>query len=230
MLTVRGSPDRRPAARLPFSLPPMTLPDRVPLMVLPGAPLFPNALLPLFIFEPRYRAMLAHALTHDRMFAVATLLPGVDEARAAEDFFPIAGVGLVRACVGNIDGTSHLILQGLARVRFTGSVQERPFRIARIEGLPTTDEDRTVEIEALGAKVLELCRVFQERGIELPTPLAAHLSQLSDPDVMADLVAAQPFFIEDPYKRQRVLETPSLPARLRLLIRFLGAELETQES
>src|SRR4030095_4303698 len=53
----------------------VTLPKQVPVMPLPGALLFPHALLPLQIFEPRYREMLKHALAHHRMFCVALLKP-----------------------------------------------------------------------------------------------------------------------------------------------------------
>ena len=76
-----------------------------PSMVLPGTQLFPNALLPLFIFEPRYRAMLAHALAGPRMFCVASVKPGVLEAADDDDLHSVSGVGLVRACVGKEDGT-----------------------------------------------------------------------------------------------------------------------------
>ena len=48
----------------------VTLPEQLPVMPLPGAVLFPHALLPLYIFEPRYRKMLEHALQRDRMFSV----------------------------------------------------------------------------------------------------------------------------------------------------------------
>ena len=51
------------------------LPEQIPVMPLPGALLFPHALLPLYIFEPRYRDMLEHALSHHRMFSVALLKP-----------------------------------------------------------------------------------------------------------------------------------------------------------
>ena len=195
-------------------------------MVLPGALLFPHALLPLHIFEPRYRAMLAHALAGDRMFCIALKKPGIGEVRGPDDFFQVSGLGLVRACVGNPDGTSNLILQGLARVRFTDYVQEKPFHIARLEPLITAGEADSVEIEALGTKVIELCREFKERGVELPAPLEAHLLQLANVDFLADLVAAQPFFVSDPFARQQLLETPSLPSRLRLLIQHLHAELK----
>ena len=47
------------------------LPESVPVMVLPGVTLFPNALLPLYIFEPRYREMLEEALGSARIVAMA---------------------------------------------------------------------------------------------------------------------------------------------------------------
>src|SRR2546422_6295726 len=98
----------------------VALPKKLPVMPLPGAVLFPHALLPLYIFEPRYRQMLKHALTHHRMFCVALIKPHCAEWQSAADFFHTAGVGLIRACVEREDGTSNLILQGLERVRFTG--------------------------------------------------------------------------------------------------------------
>ena len=197
-------------------------------MVLSGVPLFPHSLLPLHIFEPRYRAMLAHALAGERMFAVATSRPGVEEARRPADIFPVAGVGLVRACVGNADGTSQLILQGVTRVRFTQFVQERPFFIARVEAL-TSDQDEgvTVETEALGVKVMELCERFrEERGVDLPPPLQTHALHLADPDLLVDLVGANPHYLPDPLARQKILETTPAPARLRLLIGLLTTELD----
>src|SRR5256885_14068743 len=93
----------------------VVLPETVPVMPLPGAVLFPHALLPLYIFEPRYRDMLAHALAHERMFCVALLRPERAQWKSKDDFFGVATIGLIRACVGRGDGTSNLILQGLQR-------------------------------------------------------------------------------------------------------------------
>jgi Lon protease-like protein len=131
------------------------LPQQVPVMPLPGALLFPHALLPLYIFEPRYRQMLKHALSHHRMFCVALIKPHCTAWQSAADFFHTAGVGLIRACVDRGDGTSNLILQGLERVRFTDFEQEAPFPIARIDSLES-DSLSSVETEALATKVLEL--------------------------------------------------------------------------
>ena len=198
------------------------LPSHVPVMVLPGAMLFPQALLPLYIFEPRYREMLAESLAESRMFCVAMVKPGVEEVSGPRDFFQVAGCGLIRACVGQEDGTSNLILQGLGRVRFTGWRQEKPFRIAEIAPL-ASEEGRSVEAEALGVKVVELCQRFKEQGVQVPDQLDTFLAQLSDPDMLADLVAHK--FVGNPFQRQKLLEEANVPARLRLLIRYLNADL-----
>src|SRR6184192_1908729 len=124
------------------------LPEQVPVMPLSGALLFPHALLPLYIFEPRYQEMLRHALSEQRMFCVALIKPQRTQWKSTDDFFHIAGVGLIRACVGRGDGTSNLILQGLRRVRFAGFEQSAPFPIARIEAVGS-EATTTVETEAL---------------------------------------------------------------------------------
>jgi ATP-dependent Lon protease len=198
------------------------LPKQVPVMPLPGALLFPHALLPLYIFEPRYRQMVQHALTHHRMFCVALIKPHCVEWQSPADFFHTAGVGLIRACVERSDGTSNLILQGLERVRFCSFEQDTPFPVARIDLVESRDAT-TVETEALGEKVLELYANLKSDGRQLPQKVDRYLSQLHDAEMLADLIAST--FIHDPLRRQRVLEESSLNQRLRLLIKYLHDEI-----
>jgi Lon protease-like protein len=200
----------------------MKLPDQVPVMPLPGAVLFPHALLPLYIFEPRYREMLEHALHHHRMFSVTLIKPSCPDWRAPEDFFHLATVGLIRACVGRGDGTSNLILQGLQRVRFADFKQQSPFPIAKIDIVQSHDE-QTVETEALAEKVLELYSKLKRDGRRLPAKVDRYLSQLNDMEMLADLIAST--FVNDPLRRQQLLEKSSLNQRLRLLITYLRDEI-----
>jgi Lon protease-like protein len=199
------------------------LPQQVPVMPLPGALLFPHALLPLYIFEPRYRQMLKHALGHHRMFCVALLKPHCADWQSPADFFQTAGVGLIRACVERSDGTSNLILQGLERVRFADFEQEPAFPIATIERLESAS-DFSVETDALATKVLELYSNVKADGPrQLPPKVDRYLSDLSDPAMLADLVAST--FVSDPLRRQRVLEELSINQRLRLVIQYLLDEI-----
>ncbi len=199
------------------------LPDEVPVMPLPGAVLFPHALLPLYIFENRYRDMLEHALQRDRMFSVTLIKPSCPEWHAPEDFFHFATVGLIRACVGRGDGTSNLVLQGLHRVRFSSFQQETPFPIARIDIIQSRNDTATVETEALGEKVLELYRKLKRAERRLPPKVDRYLAQLGDLEMLADLIAST--FVEDPLRRQNMLEESSLNQRLRLLITYLQDEI-----
>jgi len=200
----------------------VNLPAEIGVMPLPGAVLFPHALLPLYIFEPRYREMLEHALQRDRMFSVTLIKPSCPEWHAPEDFFHFATVGLIRACVGRGDGTSNLVLQGLHRVRFKSFEQKTPFPVAKIDIVEST-ESATVETEALGEKVLELYRKLKRAGRQLPPKVDRYLAQLGDLEMLADLVAST--FVEDPLRRQRMLEESSVNQRLRLLITFLRDEI-----
>jgi|SRR5215471_1623079 len=198
------------------------LPGEVPVMPLPGAVLFPHALLPLYIFEPRYRDMLQHALQRNRMFSVALIKPSCPEWHAPEDFFHVATVGLIRACVGRSDGTSNLVLQGLRRVRFKSFEQETPFPVAKIDILKSTNSG-SVETEALAEKVLELYRKLKRTERRLPPKVDRYLARLGDLEMLADLIAST--FVDDPLRRQRMLEESSVNQRLRLLITFLQDEI-----
>ena len=200
----------------------VTLPEQLPVMPLPGAVLFPHALLPLYIFEPRYRKMLEHALQQHRIFCVTLIKPSCPDWHASEDFVHLATAGLIRACVGRSDGTSNLILQGLQRVRLTSFEQENPFPIASVDTVESRDPT-TVETEALGAKVVELYRGLKHDRRQLPAKLDRYLSELGDLEMLADLMSST--FVNDPLRRQRLLEERSLNQRLRFLIRYLRDEI-----
>jgi len=211
-------------------------------MTLPNATLFPQALLPLYIFEPRYRQMLADALHSNRMFSVAMQKPGNSRETPA----PIAGLGLIRVSVGHSDGTSHLILQGLARVELKEAVRYKPYRIQRIRPLETPPCDN-VKVDALVAKVRELLEERIELGLPFPFPvmspekgskdcsaspsfspkeILSYLDSITDPEQAADLVSCA--VLPGAVERQTILETVDVEARLRRLIHFLLAEIRAK--
>jgi Lon protease-like protein len=197
------------------------IPTEVPVMALANAVLFPHSLLPLHIFERRYCDMLAHCLDGDRMFSVALMKRGIEEAVGIEDLCPVAGVGLIRACVGNENGTSNLVLQGLARVRLVDWMQETPFRIAKIQ-VAKSIPGNPVEADALGEKVKEFCLRIEKIGVPLPPNLMDHLKQIDSPEILSDVVAAA--FVGETFQRQKLLEAYEVCERLRLLIQFLRSQ------
>jgi Lon protease-like protein len=193
----------------------MELPQEVGIMTLPNAILFPQALLPLYVFEPRYRAMLKESLESQRMFAVA--LPN-DSTTPSLVPHRVAGVGLIRACVDKPDGSSNLILQGVSRVRFTDFVQEKPFYVGRIEILETEESD-ALEVEALSVKVLEMIGTMHDKGEIQAEGIMKFLGEIRDYDALADIVTYS--FIEDIESKQKILETLNLRQRLQKVITAL---------
>jgi len=221
----------------------MKLPSEVPVMTLPNATLFPQALLPLYIFEPRYRQLLVDSLDTDRMFSVAMQKPG----RKRETPSPIAGLGLIRVSVGHRDGTSHLILQGLARVELEEPVRYKPYRVHRIRALESPPCNDVV-VDALLAKMRELLDERVALGLSFPFPIMSkskskskppeplpdfsskevleYLDKLTDPEQVADLVSCA--VLSGPEERQTILETVNLESRLKQLIHFLMAEISRE--
>jgi Lon protease-like protein len=218
----------------------MKLPRETPVMTLPNATLFPQALLPLYIFEPRYRKMLADALNSNRLFAVAMQKPG----HLRERPFPIAGLGLIRVSVGHRNGTSHLVLQGIARVELEGAVRYKPYRVHRIRPLATPPCD-SAAADALVGKVRELLAERSKLGLPLPFPVASqmsgsaqppaavstkeimvYLNSISNPEQAADLVSCA--VLPGGAERQAILEAVDVETRLRRLIQFLLAEIRKE--
>jgi len=223
----------------------MQLPLEVPVMTLPSATLFPQALLPLYIFEPRYRKMLADSLKSHRMFSVAMQKPGhMREAPCV-----VAGLGLIRVSVDHPDGTSHLILQGLARVELGQTVRYKPYRVNSIRPLQPEPVDN-VRVDALLSKVHELVEQriklgpsptfppfkpvgsSKKKSAEMPNALPEimqYLQNLPDPETVADLVTVA--LLPRAEHRQTILETIEIDRRLKCLIRFLLADIRrTQKS
>lgn len=206
-------------------------------MTLPNATLFPQALLPLHIFEPRYRKMLADALAGERMFIVAMQKPNC----VRESPSSIAGLGLIRVAVDNPDGTTHLILQGMTRVELAATVRYKPYRVQRIRPLQAAPTDN-VMVDALLAKVRDLVTERIGLGFPFPFPLANksgkkkksgtmsikeivnYLDKLHDADQVADLVSCA--LLPGAVERQTILETVDVEPRLKHLIHFLMAEIK----
>jgi Lon protease-like protein len=187
------------------------LPDHMPVMVLPECHLFPGCLLPLYIFEERYREMLAQALRTNRMFCIGNRIEDSDEVEIS----PHSTAGLVRCCVRQEDGTSHLLLLGLQRIKFTGWLQEMPFRVATIEPVITTISDPK-EAERLKLRALEL---FTIRDMECAQQLREMLMNNDNAELVCDVLSYH--FTRCPKLQQMLLAEASLERRFELLIKAL---------
>src|SRR5919109_2495759 len=110
--------------------------DLLPLFPLPNVVLFPNVFLPLHIFEPRYREMVADALTGDRIIGMVLLRTGWDrDYEGRPPVYPIGCAGLITHAERLHDGGYNIVLQGLEKFRILDEDETRTYRLARIDSI-----------------------------------------------------------------------------------------------
>ncbi|MGB0334817.1 MAG: LON peptidase substrate-binding domain-containing protein [Opitutales bacterium] len=200
------------------------IPEEVPVMTLSQTVLFPQAMMPLFIFEPRYREMLQNVLKGDRIFAVAALDDRESDAELLETPHSVAGVGVIRACKKNADGTANLILQGLARVEFERIVREEPYRKARIKQVSSKNDGTEQTLAAIQPTILALIQTQMRLGAEIPKEVLQFLSNLQEPENVLDLA----IYTLCPAGRfkQELFETRGILARYEKFERALRSQIE----
>lgn len=190
--------------------------DELPLFPLPEGVLLPYELLPLHVFEPRYREMIADVLARGRPLAIAQLAPGWEEKyeeRPAVE--PVFGVGLVTRSESLPDGRYNILVKGVLRVRL---VRELPPRRAYREVQVVELRDKQVDARSLDERAGSLRRMLFALCSTRPGPAANALAQLaaraSSPGSLADIVAAALF--TDYAVRRQALESLDPIVRLDL--------------
>jgi Lon protease-like protein len=205
-----------------MSLPPEQ-PDlsAVPLFPLPNVVLFPRAVLPLHIFEERYRTMTADVLDGHRQVAMALLRPGWER-----DYYSRPAIEPV-VCVGTIlsheklpDGKYNFLLQGHTRARVTREHGERPYRVAQLERIPEINDDES----GLEEERERLRRAFRPAMLGA-TPVGRQFKQLMAGCLrtadIADLLAFN--YIEDVWLKQSLLADPDVRRRVRRIVEAVEA-------
>jgi hypothetical protein len=188
----------------------------VPIFPLPDLTFFPHTMLPLHIFEPRYRAMITDCLARDRRLAVVGLRPGYEadyEGRPA--VFPVMGVGRIVQWERMASGRYNLVLRGECRARLD---RELPADTLYRMVAATPLEDQGAEgpaVAALAAQVRSrTARILAAVGPS-GAALQETLDQVSEPGRLCDQIAST--LVPSPQTRQALLEELDVERRLERL-------------
>lgn len=192
-------------------MPPLTL----PIFPLPDVTFFPHTMLPLHVFEARYRAMITDALARDRKIAVVRLKPGFESSYAGKPpVFPVAGAGEIVSWERLATGRYNILVKGEWRVRIERELPtDTLYRIVTAQ--PLDDVEPTGDVSPALARIRDLCgRLLQ--ALDRPSDLLdAALAADQKPGVIADRIAAA--VVPDPDLRQELLETREVARRLERL-------------
>lgn len=199
-----------------------SIPEEVPVFPLPNGLLFPETEVPLYIFEPRYRQMLADCFRTHKFMALSLFKPGWQSNVEPIPSHEMVGVGYLRVVIDNDDGTSHVLLHGVTRAKILRYTQMTPYRIARLERIPDVIEDPK--------ELMRLCRqlkklLVQKIRWDSENPgLDPHFEHEMDNPIALSHMAS--FLIRgNPYLKQDLLETVNSNCRIRHLIDLLEEEI-----
>jgi len=203
---------------------PMTVQERITqsaealkVFPLPSAVLLPHAVMPLHIFEPRYRELVRDALETDRVMALAQLEPGWEADYQGRPVMQrMMCVGLIAWDEEMEDGRYNILLQGVCRARLLSELPaEHLYREARVELLPDPTYHGPEE-EQLRQAVLELAGRVPPSFSEGLLPAVAR----ANGGTLADVVASA--IIPEPERRQQLLLQLDVRRRLLAVIEEVG--------
>lgn len=191
----------------------------LPIFPLPRTVFLPGSVLPLHVFEPRYRAMVDHCRAGWELMGIATLKPGYEEDyEGAPEVFSVVGIGRLVAYQPLPDGRSNILLQYVGRGRI-------------VEELPPEFLFRRVRVDILSDRPPSGPRVYDEvRGLVLAigrlsgpaSEEAERLVRLEGTELLDTLARKLLESVED---QRRYLELDEIESRGRLIVGALGEVL-----
>lgn len=189
----------------------------LPLFPLPSVVLFPNVFLPLHVFEPRYRDMVADALLGDRMIGMVLLKPGWEhDYDGRPPVYSVGCSGLITHAERLPDGRYNIVLRGIEKFRIRAEDDSRSYRLARVESLTDrepAETDRLTIREYRSRLEALLAPAVERAGADPKAPAAM-------PD--EDLVNALAQYLElEALEKQALLEQPTLVGRAESLVELL---------
>ena len=198
----------------------MFIPEKLPIMALPGTCLFPGGRIPLHIFESKYRDMLKDVLSGDRMFCIGNLEQSGTELDDNSNISPFTTAGLLRACVLNHDGTANLILEGVKRVKILNIENNKPYKVGKVQIVETTVNNyERVQSDSDKLKSILKRNYFEYSNSDQEMQLNQILQNLKSPEDTINFAAQH--FITHQAILQKLLSLASLDDQFDLIVNVL---------
>ena len=192
------------------------IPPKIPIFPLPNVVLFPKVLLPLHIFEPRYRTMVEDALAADRIIGMVLLRPGFEaNYEGRPPVYPVGCAGTITHAERLEDGRFNIVLRGTEKFRIAGEDVSRDYRLARIEAIAEREDD--ADVTAMNQQRQRLVGILKTILTRLGSE-ARFPPDLSDEELVNGF--AQNLDL-DAIERQALLERPGVLSRCRALADLL---------
>ena len=193
--------------------------DKLPLFPLPGTVFFPNTLIQLHVFEPRYRALTRHCIDRTWPMAVVQIKPGHEASHLGQPpIAQLASIGHVVMHEQTDDGRYNIVLRGMSRVELIEehADPELPYRTARAKLVSDYVHPDRPLLQRKVATVLAALTSLAGRDRKIAEMVSGPLLDNRSPAVLADALAAMIF--TEPERRQELLACNRVHERLDLVL------------
>ncbi len=200
------------------------IPEILPLLPIRDIVIYPYMMLPLFVGRDVSIRAVEEALSRDRLIFLVSQMNSSEESPAPVDIHRVGTIASIMRMLKLADGRVKILVQGLAKGEIATYLKERPFFEVKIRKViePTLAEV-PIEVEALMRTAKE--KIEQILNLKnLPPEIVMVTDNISDPGVLADLVASNlRLKIEE---SQGILEIFDPIERLKKVNELLARELE----
>jgi len=204
----------------------MRIPDVLPILPLRATVVFPLAVAPLVVGQARSVRLVDDVMRGNRLLALVAQRSDRAESAGPDDLYRMGTAALIHQLSRGADGTLHLIVQGLERIRVLDFTATEPYLVARVE--PAPDQVlTTTESDGRRRAAVDLFRRLVGLAGDLPDEMAVAAENLTDLRQVAYLIAS--VVSMDVAARQEILELDPVDAKLRRLVDVLQRELAVRE-
>ncbi len=201
------------------------IPEELPILPAKDNVLFPFIMAPVATDRPDIVQVIDAAMEENKLIGIFAQRGDADKP-AGDELYSVGTAALIARMFKMPDGSIHVFLQGLSRIRLQEVVQTEPYVRAKVAVIDVTTE-KTTELEALTRNL----RSQFKRVVELAPNLAEELGiaavNIADAGNLADFVAAHVNLKRD--EAQDILETLDVTERIKKLTGYINRELEILE-
>jgi ATP-dependent Lon protease len=204
----------------------LPMPEQIPVLGLRNTVVFPLTVVPLMVQRPRSVKLVDDAVLADRLVALVALKDPEVEDPVPADVHEMGTLAMIHRLARTPDGTLHIIVQGLERIRLTEFTQVEPYMRAHYEVAPDEMEEG-VELDALMRSVTDLFQRLAGLAAYMPEDVPSNVLNVDDARQLAYMVATSTRM--DMAVRQEILEMDDVMSKLRRLLTVLTRELDVLE-
>ena len=202
-------------------------PRELPLVALRETVIFPEMIVPLQVGREKSVNALNAAVAEGGPIALVTQRhPEQEDIESPSELYTVGTLAKIAQVVQLQDGTVRAIVQGQTRLKLINFVSNEPYLRATIEELHDAS-GATLEVQALMRTVQAQIEQYVANGAPVPPEAAVAARTISEPGLLADMVAYSPDMSTE--QRQELLETVDVSERLKLVSTFLARQIEILE-